>query len=244
MPPDETMRLESLVERSGLMTVQLWPLVRRLEDHLAAVIHRVVVERIDRERWCPVTAVLGFVRRRVEGVHPGTHRPRAPGAGVVSRHLVAVARSPDDVRVGVVGNGEAGFAAAKGAFPRGAAEAAPATAEPAAEPGGRRGIVRGGTAATPSASSQRGIGRRSASRRGRCSLAPTAACAAVPAPSSPASAAAAGAAAPRDRPSSAAPRARHSARAWCRCPGDSCRPSTAPGCPPPRDTSVRSAARP
>ena len=37
---------------------------------------------------------------------------------VVARHLVAVARRPDDVRIGRIGNGEAGLAAAERRDPR------------------------------------------------------------------------------------------------------------------------------
>ena len=89
------------------------PAVRRLEDHLAAVVDGVVIERIDRERRRPVAAVLRLVRRRVERDAIRAHRPRRLGPRVVARHLVAVAGGPDDVRIGRVGDGEARLAAAE-----------------------------------------------------------------------------------------------------------------------------------
>ena len=90
----------------------------RVEDDVAAVVDVVVIERIDRQRRRPVAAVLRVLRRRVQRDHPRRHRPRDLRAVVVPRHLVPVARGPDDVRIGRIGSGEARLAAAEPVIPQ------------------------------------------------------------------------------------------------------------------------------
>src|SRR5580700_6020185 len=46
--------------------------VRASENHLATVVHGGMVERINRQWRRPVAAIFQLVRRRVEGVLPGT----------------------------------------------------------------------------------------------------------------------------------------------------------------------------
>ena len=128
MPPEETMRLGSLVERSGLISIQLTPPLDGAQNHLAAVVDHVVVERIDSQRRGPVAAVLRLVGRRIESVQPRADRARDLGLIVVARHFVAVAGGPHDVGVGHVGQGEARFAAAQVVLP--GAHAAESAAPP------------------------------------------------------------------------------------------------------------------
>ena len=78
MPPDDTMRLGSLRRQVRADHLPALAAVRRLEDHLAAVVDGVVIERIDRQRRRPVTAVLELGRRRIERVNPRADRARAP----------------------------------------------------------------------------------------------------------------------------------------------------------------------
>src|SRR5207247_6612262 len=91
-----------------------------------------VVERIDRERRRPVTAILRVLRRRVERDHPRRDRSRRPRASVEARQLVAVAARPDDVGIGEIREREAGLAAAEVVLPlsRVAAAAEAAATEP------------------------------------------------------------------------------------------------------------------
>ena len=131
MPPDGTILLGSLVDRSGLITFQRLAAVGRGEHHLAAVVHRVVIEGIGGERRRPVTAVLHEVRRRIERVHPRADRSRDLRARLPAGHLVAVAARPDHVRIRNVGHREARLAAAEAGLPRGRADARAAPAPPA-----------------------------------------------------------------------------------------------------------------
>ena len=147
MPPDETMRLGSLRRQIRADHLPALAAVRRREDHLAAVVDGLVIERIDRERRRPVAAVLRVGRRRVERDHPGRDRARGPLLGVVARQLVAVARRPDDVGIGRIRDGEAGLAAAECVIPRNDCTAAP-------------------TAATASSAAATAAGQRSAGARG------------------------------------------------------------------------------
>src|SRR5439155_10308838 len=102
------------------------------EDHLAPVVHRVVIERIDRQRRRPVAAILRVLRRRVERDHPRRDRSRRSRASVEARQLVAVAARPDDVGIGEIREREAGLAAAEIVLPlsRVAAAAEAAATEP------------------------------------------------------------------------------------------------------------------
>ena len=94
-----------------------------------------MIERVDRERRCPVAAVWETGRRRVERVHPGADGPRAPGASIPPRDLVAVATRPHDVGVRLIGQREAGLAAAEIRLPRGRANsAAPAASTASTAP--------------------------------------------------------------------------------------------------------------
>src|SRR5205823_2168484 len=109
------------------------PPVVRLEDDLAAVVHRLVVERVDRERRRPVAAVLELLRRRVERVPPWRDRARGLRLRVPAGDRIAVAARPHDVGVREVGEREARLAAADAVVPRGGREAAPATESEASE---------------------------------------------------------------------------------------------------------------
>src|SRR5258708_32520891 len=92
------------------------------ENHLATVVHRIVIEGIDCERRSPMAAIFEIVRRRVEGVLPRTDGVRLFISGVPPRHRVAVAGGPHDLWVTDIGNREARFApphvAVPAAFPR------------------------------------------------------------------------------------------------------------------------------
>src|SRR4030095_1918716 len=79
--------------------------VRGLEDDLAAVVDRLRVERVDRERRRPVTAVFEIVRRRVQRVDPRSDGAGALGLGIPPCDGRAVARRPNDIRVLDVGYG-------------------------------------------------------------------------------------------------------------------------------------------
>src|SRR5229473_4344187 len=118
-PPDETMRLGSCVERSGLIYRPTLSAVGRFENDLAAVVHGVVIERIDCQRRSPMTAILQLVRRRIKRVNPGAHRARSLGSGVPASHFVAVATGPDNVRIGWIRKGKSRFATAHSAIPSG-----------------------------------------------------------------------------------------------------------------------------
>ncbi len=74
-----------------------------LEDDVAAVVDVVVIERIDRQRRRPVAAVLESCGGASSVIIHGAHRPRDLRPVVVARHLVAVARGPDDVRICGIG---------------------------------------------------------------------------------------------------------------------------------------------
>src|ERR1035437_4237842 len=87
------------------------------KNYLAAVVNRVVIERIDRQRSSPVAAIFRIVRRRVERVQPRTHRSRELRLRVPARHLVAVASGPNNIRVGRIGVREAGLAPAHSPVP-------------------------------------------------------------------------------------------------------------------------------
>src|SRR5712692_8147733 len=93
--------------------------VGRFENDLAAVVHGVVIERIDCHRRGPMTAILQLVRRRIKRVNPGTHRARSFGSGVPASHFVAVATGPDNVRIGWIRKGKSRFATAHSAIPSG-----------------------------------------------------------------------------------------------------------------------------
>src|SRR5205814_9318475 len=114
--------------------------VGRFEDHLAAVVDRAVIERVDRQGRRPVAAVPRCVGWRVERVDPGAHRAGMSQTRVVACHLIAVTGRPHDVRIGEIGQGEAGLAAAEPALPRHLAAAeeraapAPALAAPPPPP--------------------------------------------------------------------------------------------------------------
>ena len=102
------------------------PAVRRFEDHLAAVINRVVIKRIDGQRRSPMAAIFGFVGRRVERVQPRAHRAGHFGFRIPARHLIPVAGCPDDVGICWVGDREAGLATSHAVFPAQLSEVGPA----------------------------------------------------------------------------------------------------------------------
>ena len=77
MPPFETMRDGSLVERSGLSFRPRLAAVGGLQDQLTAVQDGVVIERIDRHRRGPVAAVLRS-RSAANRARPSTARSIAP----------------------------------------------------------------------------------------------------------------------------------------------------------------------
>src|SRR6185436_10704086 len=102
-------------------------LVGSPEDHLTAVVHGLRIERIDRERRCPVTAVLERVRRRIERMDPRRHGSRPLRLRVPSRDFVSIAAGPDDVRVAGSGQRESGLAAAEPVLPVRSLRTEPAT---------------------------------------------------------------------------------------------------------------------
>ena len=79
--PDNTARRDNAgrIVRRQIRTdhVPTLPAVRCLEDDLAAVIHGVVIERVDRERWRAVAAVDKIVRLGIQRVHPWADRAGA-----------------------------------------------------------------------------------------------------------------------------------------------------------------------
>src|SRR6185437_3971119 len=92
--------------------------VRRPEDHLTAVVHGVVIERIDCHGRRPVAAILQLLRRRIERMHrPWAHGPRITDSGVETGNLIAVASAPDDIGIGRVRIDETGLAAAERLLP-------------------------------------------------------------------------------------------------------------------------------
>ena len=93
------------------------PAIGGPENHLAAVIHRVVIERIDGQRSRPVAAVLRVIRRRIERMQPRTHRSRQLGPRVPASNFIAITSRPHDVWIGRIRVSETRFAASHAAVP-------------------------------------------------------------------------------------------------------------------------------
>src|SRR6266568_1185964 len=93
--------------------------IRGFENDLAAVVHGVVIERIDCQRRSPMTAILQLVRRRFKLVNPGAHRACPFGSGVPASQFVAVATGPDNVRIRWIWKGKSRFATSHSPIPPG-----------------------------------------------------------------------------------------------------------------------------
>src|SRR5690349_99421 len=74
--------------------------IRCLKNYLAAVVDRIVIERIDCQWRGPMTAILCLIWRRVECMQPWADGTSFLRFGVVARDFVAVTGRPYDVRIG------------------------------------------------------------------------------------------------------------------------------------------------
>src|SRR5206468_3976689 len=98
--------------------------VGRPVQELAGGVDGVVIVRRDVDDVRPVPAETRVLCRRIEELlRPDVHGPRQTRAHVVDFDAAAIAGTPDDVRVGRVGDGEARLAAGGAAPGDGAAEA-------------------------------------------------------------------------------------------------------------------------
>src|SRR5579863_8657940 len=93
--------------------------IRSFENYLTAIVDSVVVKGIDGERSSPVAAILDLIGRRIESVHPRTNRAGVLAARIPARDFISITRSPNDIWIGQVGNGEAGLAPAHSMIPAG-----------------------------------------------------------------------------------------------------------------------------
>src|SRR6185312_12797698 len=80
-----------------------------------------VIERINRQRRGPMAAVLRVVGLGVQRMHPRGHGAGLVGARIPARYFVGIARCPNDVGVGRIGQRKAGFASAYTVVPTGIA---------------------------------------------------------------------------------------------------------------------------